>query len=152
MPRRKRPDFHLRVTDYRDRELLYIIDDLADADGVVEATEVARQLGFVDGKGKVIVAPVSMRFAWMERRYKQLRRVAPKTSADPVRWAITENGRALMHGRITASVMRELDKNHPGTELLLIRELTRRTYIEGDPATAAAIRREVQYAEARRVR
>lgn len=146
----------LRNIDFTDRELLFIMDSVADENGLVHPEDVADKLGIEDSDGNRSPAgTVSIRLAWM-RRYGLTDRVLPQSIGLPkserARYIITSQGRALMGGRITSAMVRELEKGDPGTELLLMREVARRAYINGSDATAAAVRREWLHNAARRPR
>lgn len=146
----------LRNIDFTDRELLFIMDEVADENGLVHPEDVADRLGIEDTDGKRTPAgTVSNRLSWM-RRYGLTDRVLPQQIGLPkserARYIITSAGRALMGGRITSAMLKELEKGDPGTELLLMREVSRRAYVNGSVTTAAAVRREWMHNAAMRAK
>jgi len=129
----------LRNVDYSDRELLMLLRDMADADGVCSADSLALGLGY-DEDSAYRVAP---RLSWMTR-YGFLARVDGG-------WMITEDGEDIMVGKLSATTARELDEMGVGKRILALRALAQ-GYVRGGDVQAAAVRREWQHQAARRPR
>ena len=117
----------LRNVDYSDRELLMLLRDMADADGVCSADSLALGLGY-DEDSAYRVAP---RLSWMTR-YGFLARVDGG-------WMITKDGQDIMAGKLSASTARELDEMGVGKRILALRALRRR--LNGGPRAKPAPRR-----------
>jgi hypothetical protein len=146
----------LRNTDYTDRELLMVMADVANNGGLILGLDVADRLGYPkDPDDEKPPREVTGRLAWM-KRYGFVDRIDPRSiglkGSEPPRYVITPAGQAIMGGRISAAVERELDKGDPGTEVLLMRSLATRGFIEGRDWEAAAIRREWLHNAAKRPR
>lgn len=122
-----------------------------DAHGYVLAKDVADKMGFRNGDERAVVS----RLIWM-KRLGYLDRIDPRQlglpSSDAPRYVITPRGKALMGGKISATLQKALDRADPGTELLLMEDLTKQAYVNGDDVTAAAYRRQYLHTAAQRVR
>lgn len=142
----------LRNVDYTDREMLHIIARVADSDGIATADDIADVLDIGSKDGRSPASRVSPRLSWM-RRYGFIDRVDHKAvnrPSLPSLWIITSIGDQLMHGEITKAVENAIDKNAPGTQLLIMRRLMQRSYVSGSSSVAAAVRREYEHSRAQR--
>lgn len=145
--------------DYTDRELLANIRDATGADGWATTTDIGRECGFTgDGtKSGTPASKVAQRLVWM-RRGELLESTGPdltKPYAEPgdrdTRWRLTEVGQNLLKkGTLSKAVASSLDRMDAGTQILLMSQLSRRAYIEGDLGVAFAFRREWQHNQSKR--
>lgn len=145
------PDPKYRNVDYSDRELLINVYAVARDVGATTA-EIAVKLG-ITANGKKGITPskkIGSRLGWM-RTFGFLARVKAERGKEPV-WLVTEAGQLLIQGQLSKAVQTALDKMDDGSQLLLMRALTRRAYVEASQETATAIRREYQHQVAQRVR
>jgi hypothetical protein len=156
----------LRNQDYSDREVLLAVQRVADADGVALAEDIAEDLGIRSDDGKRTPAgTVLARLSWMtthnakcapdcRRHFGYLQRLDPRSlgfkASDPPRFVLTDLAQEILSGKVSAAITRELDKGNLGNEVLLMRELAQRGYIEADFSRASAIRREWQHNASRR--
>lgn len=138
---------------YSDRELLGVMNKVADDDGLVHPQDVAEKLDIRANGRTTPAGTVSRRLSWM-RQKGLLEKVLPHEIGLPkserARYRITDRGKAVMGGRISRAVQRELDKGDPGTEVLLMREVAKRGYVNRDEATAWVVRREWLHQAAQR--
>ena len=132
---------HLRNEDLSDRELLHLINDVADEQGLVVAEDVATALDMRDGDQRA----AHTRISWMKRlgylERIDSRELGGKANGSP-RYILTEEGRMLMKGKINATVQKALANADPGTELLLMREIGQRGFVDASQTTATAVRRQ----------
>lgn len=130
----------LRLVDFSDRELLFIVDDCLDSTGWTTVADVAKALD-LDTPNPTL--NVSSRFSWL-KRYGALDREGKK-------WQLTPVGRALMSGQLNVTAERVLDGVKPDQLLALTRAIGRRYQQAGDTA-ATLMRREWVYSSAQRSR
>jgi hypothetical protein len=95
----------LKLEDFADHELLYALEEHADADGTISSSELADALGLAGLEHPT--NNVSSRLAWL-KRYGIVYR-----DEDTKRWGFTPVGMNLMHGRLTAAQTRMLDNLDP---------------------------------------
>lgn len=144
----------LRNEVLSDRELLHLINDIADQDprGHVQADDVVDSLKFNQNGDR---SAVTSRMAWMAR-FGFLSRIEPRELGLPAtaktRYVITPEGRALMGGRINATMQKALEKADAGTGLLILREVAERSYVNGSQTAANGLRRQWQHTAAKRGR
>jgi hypothetical protein len=142
---------NLTNADHSDLELLHLIDDIAkrDRNGYVLADDVIEALS-LNGNGRTAVS----RMAWMNRLGYLDKIEASTLDVAPgdrrPRYLITDEGRALIVGRLNAAVQKALAKADPGTSLLVMREIAERSYVNGSRATANATRRQWLHTAAKR--
>ncbi len=139
----------LRNEDYTDRELLHLIADCADAEGIATSEDIAAALGYGSTNGVKPATKVVTRLAWMTR-FGMLARVELQKGQKGSRWILTDLGRALMGGRLRKTVEDALDTLDPGSAVLTMRHLTRRAYVEAQEEVATAVRREYLHQSAKR--
>ena len=142
----------LRNVDYTDRELLHVIADVRKTgDHAATSEEIASALGITsNGKSKASPAmQITARLSWMAR-YGFLFRVPNEAQPHLVRWAVTPIGEQLMHGRLSATIEKTLDRMDPGSHVLTMRHLTQRAYVQARPEVAIAVRREYLHQIAKR--
>jgi hypothetical protein len=102
----------LKLEDFSDHELLYALEDHADADGLVSSEALANGLGLTGLEHPT--QNVAIRLSWL-KRYGIVYR-----DEDTGRWGYTPVGRNLMHGRLTAAQKRMLDGMDPDAMLTLV--------------------------------
>ncbi len=67
-------------------------------------------------------------------------------------WVVSEFGEQILRGRLSASVERAIENAAPGTAVLTMRALMRRSYIEAGEEEATVVRRQFQHDAAQRPR
>lgn len=149
---RAQPEPRIRNIDYTDRELLGVIDRAADGDGMASTTEIALALGFTDSKKyKTPAIKVASRLSWMrsgrllESADPDLSRPYTEPGARDTRWGLTPAGRAIMEGQLSKAAQNAIEKMDDGAQILMMRHLTRKGFVEGSVPLAFAIRREYQH-------
>jgi hypothetical protein len=145
---------HLRNIDLTDREMLHNIASCITRDGYTTSADIADMMGIVGDRARSPAGRVSVRLAWM-RRNGLIERLDPKLFGRKSKerlWAITPFGDQIMQGRLTKAVEAVIDRNDPGSSVLMMRELTRRAYVEASRELATAVRREYLHGIARRTR
>jgi hypothetical protein len=105
----------LKLEDFADHELLYALEEHADADGTISSSELADALGLAGLEHPT--NNVSSRLAWL-KRYGIVYR-----DEDTKRWGFTPVGMNLMHGRLTAAQTRMLDNLDPDMLLILVQQV-----------------------------
>jgi hypothetical protein len=145
----------LRNIDLTDRELLHVIYDIANGEPV-SSHDVGLALGISPNgsKNKTAATRVAQRLSWM-KRYGFLERVSPLELeggkvGDPVLWLVTEIGRQIMSGKLSRTLEQSIDRARPGDQVLLMRKLTQRAYVQAGPEIATAVRREYLHNAAQR--
>ena len=90
----------LQLLEYSDAELLHIVNDLADADGWVEASAVAARIGIQhENPTRCVIS----RFSWL-CRFGVMHR-----DPDELRYRLTPEGQAVISAKLRASQMKMLD-------------------------------------------
>lgn len=121
---------HLTLYDFRDLDLMLKIEAERDEDGWVEATHIARAIGFEED-----VMPVSARFNWMKRygmlEYDSARKL----------WRLTAGGHRVTEAKLKASQAKTIEALPDEAMVEVMANVTTR-YWRGDPMTAALLRRE----------
>lgn len=125
----------LRIVDYTDRELLHILNDVADEEGWASSEVLANAIG-IKPRGKDPRGPrrcVAMRFAWMAR-YGWVRRDPTNTM-----WRLTKDGEELISGKLRPALKQSLKEMRPADRVMLMREMT--TAYRNAPQSAATMYR-----------
>ena len=130
----------LTVFDFTDRELLLVIRDAADAEGVCTGDDLAEALGY----GEKAAHRVTPRLSWMVR-YGFLERNGKG-------WRLTGDGHDIAIGILKPSFEIGLVRMTLGQRVLAMRALADHGYVRGDDVQAAAVRREWLHQAARRPR
>lgn len=101
---------HLRLGDLSDREILLVLNDVADPEGWAEAIDVASQLAMI---GDHPQRSVSVRLSWLAR-YGAVEREIVKTRTGGERkgqrWRLTPTGAALAMGQLKRAQERALEE------------------------------------------
>ena len=134
----------LRIVDYTDRELLHILNDVANEEGWASSEDLAKAIG-IKPRGDDPRGPrrcVAMRFAWMAR-YGWVRRDPSNTM-----WCLTKDGEDLMSGQLRPALQQSLKEMRAADRVLLMREMTN-AYRNAPKSAAAMYRREWVHGTAR---
>lgn len=123
----------LRLTDYSDRELLYIVHDLA-GPGFAARSDVKDRLGIDSTRAN---NSIGVRLSYMAGKGWLVREII---EGEP-HYALTGNGATIMSGKMAKTAEKVLDKMNPGDLVMLTRYVTGR-YRNQDDSMAAAVRRE----------
>jgi hypothetical protein len=137
--------------DRTDLEMLHIIAEASDADGIASSADIADVLGIGRKNGTSPAGRCAPRLSRM-RMLGQIERVSASERPDTklALWRITEGGRALMNGKLSQAVASAIEKGDSGSQLLMMRRLTQAAMVFGDDVTASAVRREYQHNAAQR--
>lgn len=137
---------NLKLENYSDREILHLIDDLADSNGWVSTVLLAQRIGIVGGQGmsdaqKELHARrcVAVRLGWIKR----LSGTVEKKSAES-EWRLTYSGTQVVKAKLAASVSNALDQASEES-LLHALDFVSRRYTRAKPGAANLMRREWAY-------
>lgn len=150
-----------RNDDWTDREILGIVDEAAreDVDESASTTEIGIKMGFSanrDSANKTPATAVGSRLAWMrdggllESLPPDLTRPFTEPGARDTRWRLTRSGQEILSGKLTKTITNAVDRMSTGDKIVLVKELMRTGYIEGDATTAFAMDRQVKHDRAKR--
>jgi len=138
----------LRITDFSDRELLAIVNDLQNRDGEVDIQRVAETIWPKAASDEDTAWHarhcVAIRFAYM-RRMGVIDKIAGKTGF----WELTEFGREFVRSRPTSVQRRAIAEANVGQELEVM-ALVGDLYEKVDEDAATLMRREFQFRAFRR--
>lgn len=126
----------LRLYDMPDRELLHVVNDLADNDGWAAHGALTDRLGI---NHKHPGNCVGVRMGWM----KKYGFIVSEYIDGERHYRLTTNGEQLMKGKLTPSVQKALDKMGEGDMMVLMRETTGR-FRTMTPEASTMMRREWQ--------
>lgn len=124
---------HATLYDFRDLDLMLKVEEEADEEGWVEATHMARAMGFGDE-----TTPVARRFSWM-KHYGML-----EYDAERKLWRLSPGGRRVSQARLRAAAARQIEALPDESFVEVMAAVTTRWRM-GDPMTAAMLRREFFY-------
>lgn len=136
----------LRLYDYSDRELVAIIDDVADEEGWASRKSVGQTIfPFVasdegSDRTKHALRCVAIRLAWL-RRYGVLDK---RLVAGESEWTLTEEGHRFLRGKLNAAERRVIEALKEDRLVAATSLLTSR-YQRSSPVAANLIRREWMY-------
>jgi hypothetical protein len=119
----------LKLIEFSDRELMFIMDDTTDADGWTDVATVSQALNLDHPHPTMCV---SSRFSWL-RRYGVLER-------DGRRWKLTNIGRALMNGTLDENEEAVLSAMRQDQLIALTSAITKR-YQNANQTAATMMRR-----------
>lgn len=147
MARSTRGAANLKLENFSDREVLHLIDDLADKDGWALVEHVAERIGMrVSGMSDaqlVIHARrcVSIRLAWIRKLSGTVER-----SDDPkdLAWRLTPLGRQVVSAKLASAVDNALGQLNEANLLIALDTIGRR-YNRADAGAANLMRREWAY-------
>jgi hypothetical protein len=144
-----------RLTDFSDREVLLLLNDVADAEGWALAEQVAERIDLGTDNPKRSVAN---RLSWLQR-YGAVEREVKRDATGNIRvtrggklmftqrWRLTDMGAALALGRLTAREQRTLDDMGDEKLLILARVMSRR-FRTADAVASRMMGREWRYGTA----
>lgn len=136
----------LKLESFSDRELLHILNDLADKEGWVESEHMISRLGLSpNGKteeahAKHVRQCIGVRLGWIRRLSATVER-DPKVSG---RWRLTVAGHEVVRARLTTGLRTSLEGIGDFTALPAIEALARK-YTGTDPHAANLMRRQWAY-------
>lgn len=127
----------LRIIDYTDRELLHMLNDVADEEGWATTEQLVKAIGLVskDNDPGRPRRSVATRFTWM-RRFGWVERNEEHTA-----WRLTREGADLMNGSLRRGLQKSLKSMRDGDRVLLMREMAT-AYREAPRESAIMFRRE----------
>lgn len=136
----------LKLGDYSDKELLFLVRDHEDDEGWADSLQVAQTIWprYAAENPQGATQSVAIRFAWMKRwgvmeRHEKL----------PRKWRLSDDGRALVEGKLTGGQERQIVGLSDEKLMSLGYSISDRYQQAGDIA-ATLLRRSFQFAEARR--
>jgi hypothetical protein len=132
---------HLRIQDYSDREMLLVLNDVADSDGWADARDIAAQLAMI---GDNPHRSVSCRMGWL-RKYGAVDREPVKHKRESEegrtivvqRWRLTAIGQDIAMGKLRAAQEKAIRDLDDGQLLLMTRAIADRA--KSSPATSAKL-------------
>ncbi len=138
----------LRLDEFSDRELLALVRDHEDSDGWANSLTVAEAIWPKYAAENPVHARMSVaqRFGWM-RRWGVMERHGKETGL----WRLTEHGRLVVEGRLSAGQLRTIEGIEDGRLMSLGYALSDR-YQEAEDAPAILFRRAMQFAQTQRKR
>jgi len=128
---------------FSDEELLAVMHDNLDSDGLISSAEIADVIGIPDENNRL--QGIGIRLGWMVRYGV----VGKQPDSIPTRWTITERGRALVEARFSKNLEGQLQKLPPEQLWGLAQHVFSR-YGQADNVSAALVRRSFQRAHYRR--
>ena len=145
----------LKLVDFSDRELLLILDDVADSDGWASSRDMTEPVGLPEDGYR----HVSSRLAWL-RRYGAIERellwdengnpiMGPLGQKQGQRWRPTEAGRLMAYGKLSKAQYRALEAIGEGQMILAMRQMSLH-YQQSSEIGATLARREWVYGMSRR--
>lgn len=144
---RSRGAASLRLENYSDRELLHLIDNLADHEGWVLDEHLAERIGLrVSGMSDLELLIytrrcVGIRLSWIKRLTGCVERHPDKKD---YRWRLTDAGLAVVRAKLTSSLSNGLTQTDDANVLLALEVIGRR-YTHAKPGSANLLRREWAY-------
>lgn len=147
----------LKLTDFSDRELLLILDDVSDDEGWSSARDMVEPVGLKEDG----VRHVSSRLAWM-RRYGAIERellwdengnpiTGPMGQRQGQRWRLTEAGKMMAYGKLTKAQHKALEGIGEGELILAMRQMSLH-FANASDTGATLARREWTHGLQRRVK
>lgn len=147
----------LRVTDFNDREILRIIDEVADKDGWADMLLIAERIfpTYMRGESRRRTATrcVGTRLSWMKRYGVVTRRIMQdrETHTRYTQWSLTSAGETFLRGHLTAAQEAALMDADDG-RIVAAAEILAQRYIGINRPTATMIRRQWQFGYGQRRR
>lgn len=136
----------LKLEEFSDRELLYLLTDVANHEGWSAAKDIAERIS----PGSPPERNVTVRLSWL-KRYGVLDNEDHKPEEGPrfKRWRLTTAGDQFMRGRLTAGQVRALESLSEGSLLLATSRLASRLS-DASPQAATMMGREWRHGAAQR--
>jgi hypothetical protein len=138
---------NLKLESYSDREILYLVNDLAGEEGWVDVEIMASRIGLsANGMSEAQLQLharrcVSVRLAWIRKLSGCVERHADKGS---LLWRLTASGHAVVTAKMTDALAARLDSMEEFASLAALDALSRR-YRRADVKAANLMRREWVY-------
>lgn len=145
--RRRAGSSNLKLENFSDREMLHLVNDLADNDGWALDEHIAERVGMVVvgmSDEQVLIHArrcVGIRLAWIKKLTGTVERHPDKRD---FRWRLTESGLKVVNAKLGAGVSNGLDHMSEANVLLALDVVSRRYRRAGDGA-ANLMRREWAY-------
>lgn len=148
----------LRVTDFNDREILRIIDDVAGSDGWANVEHIAERIFPTAMRRKyegrtTALRCVATRLSWM-KRFGVVRNRVQLDKVEKVKytqWSLTSSGDQILRGSLTASQTKVLEEADQG-RVVAAAEILANRYISLNKTAATMVRRQWQYGDGQRRR
>jgi hypothetical protein len=145
----------LTIDDYSDRELLLVLEDVADGDGWADAQDVADRLDLAQRRIASSRLSWLKRFGAVEREHERdehgvLRYTGTGKPIHTQRWRLTQAGKTLAHGRLRKKDETALGGMGDEQMLLVTRWLSQRTLDDG--TTSKLVQREWRFGHAKQRR
>lgn len=135
---RQKPNKHATLFDFRDLDLLYLIEDRADDEGWAETEDLASELRFES------MQPLGIRLSWM-RRYGMLDYDEKKKM-----WRLTDGAGRVMDARLRAAQQKSVQALPDEAMIDVMANITAR-YNNGNALVATMLRREFMYGTKKRL-
>ena len=138
---------NLKLENYSDREILHLIDDLADKEGWVLDEHLAERIGLrVAGMSdaQLLIHTrrcVGIRLAWIKKLTGAVERHPDKKD---YRWRLTEIGRAVVGAKLNGSLENGLSQMSEANVLIAL-EVVGHRYLRANTGAANLMRRQWAY-------
>ena len=136
---RREPAHHATLYDFRDLDIMYRIEEVADGAGV-NVHELAELLGFSAEEGG---RNMGIRLAWM-RRYGMV-----VFDSKTRHWDLSKSGRRVVSAQLRAPELRVV-KEMPDEKMIEVMALVTSRYQRGETMIGNMLRREFLYGTKRR--
>ncbi len=140
---------NLKLENYSDRELLYLLNDLAsEDDNWVETTALADRIGLsrngLDDEQFRLHAQrcVSVRLGWIARLSGAVEKDTERKAPDPTRWRLTDVGNAVVKATISEDLSKRLLDGVTDFAALHALDMLSRRYRGANIGAANLMRRE----------
>jgi hypothetical protein len=141
----------LKLEDYSDVELLGLMRDLTDSDGLVTAAAIAESLGSAGKELQHASRNVSIRLSWL-KRYGVVDTDTMEVEGRKVgAWRLTGEGEMLVTGKLAARQREQLEQMSEQNLLALARTFGTR-FVRANGTAAKMMEREMRYSVATRKR
>lgn len=133
-PKTLGPDHHATLYDFRDLDIMYRIQEVANSAGV-SSQDLAELLGFEAETG---TRSIGIRLAWMRRYGMVVYDDESKT------WALSPSGDKVVKAHVLAPELKVV-KEMPDEKMIEVMALVTSRYQRGEPMIANMLRREFLY-------
>lgn len=147
MARNSKGAASLKLENYSDREILHLVNDLADNDGWVLDEHLAERIGLRVGgmsDAQLLIYTrrcVGIRLAWIKKLTGCVERHPDKKD---YRWRLTEAGKSVVGAKLNASIDNGLSQMSDANLLAAVEVMGRR-YMRANTGSANLLRREWAY-------
>jgi hypothetical protein len=143
---------NLKLENYSDRELLYILNDLSPTQGEwVETHTIAERIGLqrdgLSDEQYVLHAQrcVSVRFSWIARLSGCVEKDPDRKQGQAPRWRLTLVGKQVVNAKLSTATMERLEEGLSDYATLHALDALSRRYRATDSGVANLMRREWAY-------